>query len=488
MSFPAVLYDHVPLTDIVDDDGDAQKLEPVGVSYFVSSMVHQVSAPREHEDDLDPEGEENLSRIRACDREGKDTLKVFDKESNINTGDASSTKDCASRDMNDDNKILAENDDEDDDRPMETIIEDVDSEYVIIPIPPPTSVDGCQKILAALPRSRVHKILKKLHHVLKATSKQARNGASGSVANLKTVILKPLRCYSKNFIPSSIYSSFDWVSTTVVDGSGNRLILPGSCIALDLDESQNTISENDTFNDDNNMGTLIVPACENSNGFTDESTGSRSIDKASSSPFPASIWGSNTIMVSAYDLLAAKRNRDNSARYSSSFDTINEEERGTPRHLHENYLKDTVKIMSTTQGFSKRWKRAIFKLAERNADFFYCYCRIYVRRYIRETGRLLVKSQQLWKNYYNGNPNRNFHALISTEPLQSFSCCSFDETKRKSNNDRVKSIILMGLAFDSDPQVANRKQASTDNAFNGDSDGGNKMLIEMSVLSSAKND
>lgn len=377
MSIPAVLYDHIPVDD----------LEEYG---YVSTVIHRASAPPE-------EGDCDMSRKS---RNGSDVESDTIEDMDL------------------------------DEHPMETIIEDINFDYVIIPIPPPSEENGSEntdltvtsspsttdKILQTIKTYRksllnkvtrssewnspwITKFWKEKHTVY--LSKCVSKCTSGS-----RKLLRPLQCYARDWVASSaIYSSYDWVSETIVDASGNRLILPGSCVSLD---------ERDRRSD--SEGTLIVPA------GTEDTSDSLPISSSSSS---SSIWASKTIMVSAHDLLAIKYDQriqpedGEGPRPLSLFETIEEEEKGNP-HQFRYYYRDQEHNEfplaipeTTTRTIAQQWTRALWRLTERKAKIWYFISSSYLRRSLKNATSTFIHSQRYLIRYYQSR-NRQAMWLLAT--------------------------------------------------------------------------
>lgn len=498
MSIPAVLYDHVPVPDddSSDNNGDEKTKQPAAtgiVSYFVSSVVHRVSTPQEWEwececqyDGIGSGGldadlgvsisanesvnqRNNLPGYVIYQGDDESTRDTSDVEINNANNDSIGNHDCdygydstnsstinANGNNFNENQVVTEDDEDGDDCPLETIIEDIDCDYVLIPIPPPsgttsttsTSDDNYNhEILAVVPQQQQHtgtgttKILKALLKATRGLAKRNRRRianfweANGCYVGQKhgalqtsstTLLLESIQSYARDLSFFSIYSSYDWVSETVVDASGNRLILPGACIALDMDtSSQNYVVDGDTINSgadrNHNAGALIVPKYVDSQGTQDNTAESHVIPTGlpPSSSTSSSVWGSNTIMVSAHDLLAVKRDQPNQQRGALLYDPVQEEELANGsldyRYFYrgdENDLDHSTIMAATTQNATQQWKRALLKLTQHKANMLYYCSHLYVRRSIRKTGRVLIKSQQLLIKYCKSIDRHNYRRLI----------------------------------------------------------------------------
>mmetsp|Transcript_27219 Transcript_27219/g.59953 ORF Transcript_27219/g.59953 Transcript_27219/m.59953 type:complete len:531 (-) Transcript_27219:931-2523(-) len=493
MSIPAVLYDHVPVLKDAssDNNGDEKTKEPAAagiVSYFVSSIVHRVSTPQEYECQCQCDGIESGGAdvdlgasisVNESDNQKKDlpgyTIHQEDDEGSNNTShveinnanndsignhdhdyDSTYTNNIDTNGNNfNENQVVTEDDEDGDDCPLETIIEDIDCDYVLIPIPPPSgtctaaSDDNCNhEMLAAVPQQHqqhtgtgTNKILKALLKATRGLAKRNRRRiasfweADGCRVGQKhgalqtsstTLLLESIQSYARDLSFFSIYSSYDWVSETIVDASGNRLILPGACISLDMDSSsQNCVVDGDTITSGGNnhsAGALIVP--EYADTQKDNTAASRIISAGLPPPSTSSsMWGSNTIMVSAHDLLAVKRpvkrDQPNQQQGVLLYDPIQEEELASGsldfQYFYrgdENDLDHSTIMAATTQNATQQWKRALLKLTQRKANVLSHCSHVFVRQSIRETGRLLIKSQQLLIKYCKSIDRHNYRRLI----------------------------------------------------------------------------
>jgi len=400
MSIPAVLYDHVPVVDDLKDDGEFPNGSD-GISFYVSSMVHRTSAPLEGDEDYVNvyKISNRFEQIQFTDNNKTGSDKSSDE------ADTSKESDVAFDDENIEDIEI-------DDRRMETIIEDIDLDYVLIPIPPPIlSTDnddtGSSSSTHPAKKSSIRRRFKKYGRAFWKTMKPSAVSDSNDTyaakylsqcASTSRAILRPLRFYLRDFLSGSIYSSYDWVSETVIDGSGNRLILPGSCISWGSKDSQDS-------NENQEAGALIVPEGCDTPGLKYER-------KSSTDTKSSSIWSSNTIMVSAHDLLAVKHDQSQQICYMddpqpfSLFETIEEEDKGKARY-ERCYYRDDAYVMNcstvveaTTHNVAQQWARALWKLAERKAKIWYCMSRSYLRRSIRNAGRQFIISQYYLVQYY----------------------------------------------------------------------------------------
>jgi len=342
---------------------------------------------------------------------------------------------------------------------MDTIIEDFDSDYVVIPIPSSSSLSSSSTatttadhdyavVFSILSRTEKSRIYSRLIHaygdaLFKTTTIRSRewcnrsrithfwkanNGAllirkslSGFRSSLQTNLLKPLLQYYLNDLSlssSSIYSAYDCVSETIIDGSGNRLILPGSCVDLDfIDEPQSAGGNGKATTGYRDTGTLIVPAYCANNSTTclkhdSTTTASPTIPLPPSSS--SSMWASNTIMVSAHDLLAVKRDR-NVPQSLSLFDMVEEEEQQQQQGRSQDYryyYRDEYIATTTTQNLTQQWSRALWKLTKRKTINMWYYNNnigyISFRRSIKNIRQrlLIINPQQLLIKYCKSNTRR----------------------------------------------------------------------------------
>lgn len=449
MSIPAVLYDHVPVLDISNEDVEKTRKPEGVISYFVTSFIHNASAPREQDGFVNEEigdgrndrkNENQREDIPESTRGGSkcscDTEKVDVSQSINDSVDSDSDNDNRHDGdilILDENQAVTEND-EDTHCPLETIIEDIGSDYVLIPIPSPAENDDHRKLLSSALLARASKMPRAF---LRATRKKLDShqitrlcqNAAQKFNSLQATLLQPIHSYTRDNHSSSIYSSFDWVSETVVDASGNRLILPGSCISLDADEpisAQNKgIGGDSEFSDNHIAGKLIVPA--------------RSASERSR--------GSNTLMVSAHDLLAAKRAQIK--QRTCLVDATREGELDGPLCSwycfgNEEIDFDHSKVMTaTTRNLTQQWKLALWKLAQHKADVWYRYSHIFVRQSIQKSGHLLVKSQELLAQYWKRNHLHYHHRLVMVPTNNTSTGC--DRCSEKSNRN---AIHFRGMAND----------------------------------------
>ena len=454
---PAILYDHVPTAisdDDDEDDEDKSKKETLGVSYYVSKMVHRVSAPLAPRQEKDNNNICGVQQFQVLEGEQGDD---DDKNGSDHYGKVrNEIIDEKDDDDHHHDKHESESDDDDDDdlRPMETIIEDTDSDYILIPIPSSAAMmttttngdNNDQVILSTTHRRTIHRLRKQLlarcnlifkNTIAAIASSESNNRHNSQIwdfwkAKIRATITKPISYYLRNLKSSSIYSSYDWVSETVIDIHGNRLILPGACVDLDYEsENSNMIDDNNNSNNsinsinNNDTGTLIVPAC------TDSVTLKQDDDFGTRSNSPLS---STTIMVSAYDLLSVERNNQQTKRRINNnntdtqqslslFETIEEDHHGGSRDYRYYYRDDddddfdgnnaedyqsTMIMIATTKDITQQWKHTIWKLVKRKTNRWYCSGYFRFQQTIQCVGRLLIDSQQLLLNY-NCNSNNRIH-------------------------------------------------------------------------------
>jgi hypothetical protein len=310
MTTPAILYDHIPVVEKDNGDDDQQYINDYSsssiLSYFVSRIVYRASAPPEHADETTYHQPPKLALVQKVDPEQEDTTEPEDDSNNVSL-------------------------------PMETIWEDnVCTEYVFVPysaLSEDINNDEYNGNMVCHPS-----VLKKLHHVMRtlfsskhnifASSSQGhlavpsrsdRQGTKGQGSMLQSVILDTfvyLSSYlfstiaSHSSSSSSIFKSYDWVSETVLDDTGNHLILPGALVVMDA--SQTDLSE---------MESSIFQAAQSrnfSNTGNDPCEGALNVPLASDGEVtwsPAySLWSKwpmrkTAVMVSAYDLLSVERQK-----------------------------------------------------------------------------------------------------------------------------------------------------------------------------------
>eukprot|EP00536_Pseudo-nitzschia_multiseries_P003198 jgi/Psemu1/322909/estExt_fgenesh1_pg.C_470038 len=408
MSFPAVLYDHVPVQHespsplSAPKDSENNELFTAGkgiVSYVVSSIVHRVSVPRERqanpgngqsrgacfERDRQREGVRKNVQIytAGCDpasydtEQGKNSRGTPLSETENEDGDSEPDDPRGCTKTSDDGRVsdtnwslgvsdhetdtirtnrngktAVQSDIEDDDFPLETIIEDIGSSYVLVPIPPPEVEKS--------------KVLQALVTTTRASVKQTRRCAATVFrakfwSDFRNWLLECLESYVRDCsLLGTISRQYD--CETVVDSSGNCLILLGSCIDLDTDAPlQNRLEEG-------HNGEYCHGAELNVPNIHDEGSGSRG---SSAAPSSSSVLGYKTIMVSAHDMLMMKQN-------------------GSQRRPDNDYeLEYSVLTVVTTQDDIQRWKQAFWKLIESKARALYYSNQVLLRRSLRESQKLL---------------------------------------------------------------------------------------------------
>ena len=438
MSIPAVLYDHVPV----------DHLEEYG---YVSTVIHRTSAPCEDSEDLcgsDMDTNPFSSSLLMENRKGDDESREK-KEINLYGGDV-------------DTETIEDLDH--DDRRMETIIEDIDFDYVLIPIPAPIIVPGEEDSDGTDLPTTSRRAKWKLRNKTRTCSKSFYGDITSS---LKTygpsitkywkddgtylarcvskcvsgcrALLRPLQFYTRDWLTSfAIYSSYDWVSETIIDSSGNRLILPGSCVSLD---AQST-ARRDDLDETHKEGTLIVP--EGSEGT------SGNVPTSSC----CSIWASKTIMVSAHDLLAVKHDQrlqqegdGDDPKPLSVFEATEEGEKGKPP-LHRCYYRDdecnnfsSMIVANSTQSITEQWIDALWKLAERKAYFWYFICRSYLRKSLQEAKSKFIESQKHIIRYYQSK-NRQATQSLAIVSNYSFGNKNDPDETRGAEWNTCSSIVL----------------------------------------------
>ncbi|MGK3747976.1 MAG: hypothetical protein ACI8RD_000266 [Bacillariaceae sp.] len=495
---PAVLYDHVPtaIPDDDDDDSEDKNKETLGVSYYVSKMVHRISAPPA------PRQEKDSNNNNSCDVQ---QFQVLEREQGNDDDNNGSDHDEKYRDETIDksdndhhhNKGDSESDDDDDDdddddlRPMETIIEDTDSDYILIPIPSSATMtmtttngeNNNEILLATTHRRTIKRIRKQLRDLcnlifnntidIAIASSESNNRHNNSQiiwnvwkAKIRATITKPISYYLRNLPSSSIYSSYDWVSETVIDIHGGptntltnfRLILPGACVDLDTESEINSMIDHN--NNNNDTGTLIVPACTDSGILKGEDFATRIY-----SPLL-----STTIMVSAYDILAVERNNQQIKRRINNntdtpqslslFETIEEEHRGGSRDCRYYYRDDddedyqsTMIMVATTIDVTQQWKHALWKLVKRKTNRWYYVGYFRFQQTIQSVGQLLIDSQQLLlKCNNNSNSSNRIHRGALLLLLSNFNANGTRKGVLLDTNDSDKTDeqdVLDPTIFDS---------------------------------------
>mmetsp|Transcript_4255 Transcript_4255/g.10271 ORF Transcript_4255/g.10271 Transcript_4255/m.10271 type:complete len:472 (+) Transcript_4255:138-1553(+) len=378
MSYPAVLFDHVPVRSESEasstDDGDPNTIES-GTAKSVSSMFRRASAPRERKAISNPREKTSDKGHEVADSNG------FDSNENgvVNTNDDTDTATGNGR-IEQPDEFVTENID-DGDCPLQTIIEDIDQYYVLVPIPPPVLESSKTR------QSLVTKTLESIKWSRRCIETVVCADTKGWNA-LRASVSEFVESYARDCSGlASIISEYD--CEAVVDDSGNRLILSGSC--TDLQEGDNP--------EHCQGAALIVP------GIRDEGSALPSPPSSSSS-----MLRSTTIMVSAHDLLAMqrKRLRQRADRYAPDATLVEEQEHQqqdtflacfdrNDRHFGPEHSALTA--VATQHGI-QRWKRAFWKLTERKARALSYSARFLVHRYIRETGRRLIQTQCLLNEYY----------------------------------------------------------------------------------------
>ena len=460
MSIPAVLYDHVPLHNQYPEDDEGN--ETAGVSYFVSSMVYRTFAP--HEETTDSNDGDKLSNPS----EQSEFLNARNNRNEMMIRDGT--------DQNDENETANETEadeyiESDADTPMETIIEDIDSEYVLIPVSssaiPVTDYNNMPTVSNQVIKklsNRFRLYGKALKRVTKIFSKPNRDGttthgntndiiakyvsmcATGSLA----LITKPLELCARSLMSPSIYSSYDWVSETVIDDCGSRLILPGSCVDLDSDRIADDGGETSIYS--NSRGVLIVPHGDR------ESRQLSSVQSSASS----TQFGSKTIMVSAHDLLAVKHDQrlelGDGVVPSTSFPLDTLEEEGEEEKLcysrrcysdsGYNVDRSTIMIM-TTQSITKQWTRALWKLAQRKTSVWYSLSQNYIRRSLQNASHFFISSQYILVQYCNKRKKRSCTSLTISSNAESannedqYYCTDYYDcrcTDRKSSRSMILNL------------------------------------------------
>ena len=338
MSIPAILYDHVP---------NAHDNAPE-VSICVSSIVHRTSAPREVVDNGDDDANNN---------DGSESEKGTEPIENSEI---------------DDNKL-------------ETIFDDIGSDYILVEISSPTQskarslgekIRACGMTIFRITnfesnRNRIARVFKGSNIIAKYLP--------GS-----RILLKSFQSYTRGLVSSSIYSSYDWVSETIIDDAGNRLILPGACVTLDSEDSRRRkiADGTDQVCGNPDVGVLIVPADTNEDGLERGSGSSSCVPTKSLSSF-SSPWTSNSIMVSAHDLLTIKRDRC--------------------RHFGDGREEEEDKLEFTPNLNTQQWAYSLWKIAQRKAEVWYFMSYSYLRRSLLSAGYQFIHSRKDLIQWYKGN-------------------------------------------------------------------------------------
>eukprot|EP00529_Nitzschia_sp_RCC80_P025698 CAMPEP_0113474686 /NCGR_PEP_ID=MMETSP0014_2-20120614/18719_1 /TAXON_ID=2857 /ORGANISM="Nitzschia sp." /LENGTH=538 /DNA_ID=CAMNT_0000367555 /DNA_START=454 /DNA_END=2067 /DNA_ORIENTATION=+ /assembly_acc=CAM_ASM_000159 len=239
--------------------------------YYVSYMVHQVSAPLaperstsigtvedsqlEHEDQVqqndDDQNDDNIGRNNSLLFSWffRDAVSRKHNHSGDGESDGSDTgEDQARRDSaEDDAKVRIDSNCRYDYERMDTILETDDNDYVFVPISPPQLADGRRRkndnrsvsvgiVSRAVPTS----LLSVTVSLVTGLFKQIlflNNTILDVSKSAKATKALPQNASSSPSRQSEIYTntSSTAVSTTVYDEEGNGLILPGECIDIDLD-------------------------------------------------------------------------------------------------------------------------------------------------------------------------------------------------------------------------------------------------------------
>jgi len=473
MSIPAVLYDHVP----VDDSnfyGNIEKGKGRSV-FFVSPIVHRASAPKGDDSDGDNGvgSSKQFEQPRFVDNE-KGNYEIKDGG---NTNGKGNLKHVHGIEDVENDEIC--------DHPMETIIEDIGSDYVHIPpIPPPTMSNyNNNKVLPGSSYSMMSVMCKKIRSrgcdLLSVTVRSSKSNcywirefwmsnttvakcwsgcASGSRA-----LMKPLQLYARDFISPSIHSSYDWVSETVIDSSGNRLVLPGPCVSLDSNDLQSPIIDGDSKHCDNHSaGMLIVPAGTDATGLNSGIDPLKRIPITSS--LLSSLWASNTFMVSAHDLLAVKEDRNAQRR---------DRERNSPSYLH-NVVEGTEEeeiehircynrddfsridrptlSVATTQHVVLQMARALWKLTRWKTNSWYCTGQTYIQCSIKKAGHQFIHSPKFLFQYCKLQKTRRKLSLV-VSPQYNFGSSEDHACSNAQNESQAsEQAIICSTMLTTSPQ------------------------------------
>jgi hypothetical protein len=462
MSIPAVLYDHVPVDDI-QYDSSTQNVA-IEAEIFVSSMIHRTSAPRE--DDNSDNGDKHNKQFKQSQYIN---IVADSHESNDGASTNIDGEMCKESEVN-----VVENDDGDD-LQMETIIEATDSDYVLVSIPSPTMDGDHDKILPIFSRKTTKRISKKIrafgNSFLRATTRSSEPNNNRIVNLLKNndiiakcfsgwtsgsrALVKPLQLYARDLLSSSIYNSYDCLSEAVIDDSGNRLLLPGPCVAFDSDNSPNGNYDGASKLKGDNYGAdmQIIPAESDFIGLKRGIIATGSIPVTSSSSC-SSIWTSNTVMVSAHDLLAVKYDQRmqqgdrNTPRNLSLFDTVGDD---SYRYWKDNeYNMDRSTIMVTTaQSITHQWIRALWKLTQKKTYLWYYMSQSCFQQSIKSAGRAFFYSQKFLIQHRK-NDNMRSHRLLFTLsniafPNSEDDACNIDYDSIQRIEQESSRYVILGV-------------------------------------------
>jgi hypothetical protein len=397
MTTPAVLYDHVPIEDDDEDTikGGRSPLRRSRFSYFVSSMVHQVSAPLELTVKDDHEKKQNHHNN---DEEGEEENIADDDEE-----DATSTSGGTPV--------------------LHTIWRDSSTEYVFVPrsstSTSTSATDSAGASASTTPEGNNSDVTSTMssslqHRLPNINRIRDKLFIFGKVLLSGTSIWNPIVYHLSSYASSlfqtstssSIYRSYDWVSETVIDENGNRLVLPGELIVMDGCPPIGTEQDHD--------GSPILPSACQTN---DTTTQSCSVLNCSYSKSLSSCWLSKTIMVSAHDLLVVQHqhqqqqqqqqhgtHRDHILIPTSSLCLISDDENlgGEPSLRYDdddddddNYKRQWNSINASTDSLTRQWTGAIWRFAKCKTIRWYrvsCFC---VRQTVLGVERVLSTSTKL---------------------------------------------------------------------------------------------
>lgn len=502
MSIPAVLYDHVPNDDLQYDSPTQNGA--IKAEIFASSMIHRTSAPRE--DDNSDDGDKHN--------------KQFKQSQYINiVADSHESNDGASANVDGEmykkTEIKVVENDDSDDLQMETIIEATDSDYVLVSIPSPTMDGDHDKILPIFPHKMTNMISKKIRAfgnvLLRATTRSSEPNNNRIVNLLKDndiiakcfsgwtsgsrALVKPFQLYARDLLSSSIYNSYDCLLEVVIDDSGNHLLLPGPCVAFDSDNSPNGNYDDASKQkgDSYGAGMLIIPVESDFMGLKRGIVATSSIPVTSSSSC-SSMWTSNTVMVSAHDLLAVKYDQRmqqgdrNTPRHLLLFDTVGDEKEGKPYHSYRywkdnEYNMDRSTIMVTTaQSVTQQWIRALWKLTQKKAYLWYYMSQSCFQQFFY--------SQQLLIQHRKSDNRRSYRLLFALSNIafanSDDDACNIDYDANQRAEQESSRCVILGVPQQNLSNLSIDDSQWSDKIVNGCDEYG---FIEMTTsLSKSKHD
>jgi hypothetical protein len=214
---------------------------------------------------------------------------------------------------------------------------------------------------------------------------------------------------------SSIYKSYDWVSETVIDENGNRLVLPGELIVMDGCPPVGTEQDHD--------GSPKLPSsCQTNDTNTQGCPGLN----CSYSKSLSSCWPSKTIMVSAHDLLVVQHqhqqqqhgtHQDHILIPTSSLCLVSDDENLVEEPSlrydddddddDDNYKRQWNSINASTDSLTRQWTGAIWRFAKCKTIRWYrvsCFC---VQQTVLGVERVLSTSMTLQLTHNDGASSNN---------------------------------------------------------------------------------